>query len=211
MRNKESIEKFLKTINNNYPIKDLPHEIYMKALEKIEYTYKYMIKRIITKNEYINEMNPPLFNNLIYTMFEEKYMNYRDFFYNKKLKIEWEDLFITKFFASLTCKSYSAGMPIVNRGEIVEHLYLIEQGAVVVAAHTSGAVLAYIPQHGFFGDYQILLNTCSNTSFIASLDDQVVCLTIHKNDFLDLCRTYPSSRQFFIERALASRKLYKRL
>lgn len=65
-------------------------------------------------------------------------------------------------------------------------LMFIEKGQVIVKDSYEGEVIAILPSHCFFGDYQIFLDTNSNVCFKASPQGKVICYTIDKERFLEL-------------------------
>lgn len=99
----------------------------------------------------------------------------------------------------------------MSRGEVIDNLYLIESGQVEVYDRNNGEQLAVLPTHGYFGDYQILLDTRSNVSFKSHTKSKVICYTINKDKFIRLLNAHPSHTQFFMERAMCTRRLFKRL
>ena len=205
------VMQFLQKINENRKDFDLPNEVINKALENIEIIYKYQLKNVITNNDYFSSLKPRQINNLIVSLFSKHYLNFRDFFYNKNPKFEACDGFISRFLVHLEWQIFYPGMNIVNRGEQIDTLYLIEDGIVAVTEHKFGRPMAYLPRFSFFGDYQIFLNICSNVSFTAGLNTKVILFCISKDRFIYLWKKFEGHYRFFFERALATRRLFKKL
>lgn len=76
---------------------------------------------------------------------------------------------------------------------------------------SKGSDLAKVPQHSYFGVYQTLLNTCSNVWYQAASDQKVIWYILKKQRFLDLLSQFRGHHEFYMERALSTRRLYKRL
>jgi signal-transduction protein with cAMP-binding, CBS, and nucleotidyltransferase domain len=80
-----------------------------------------------------------------------------------------------------------------------------------VLNHKDGDVIAKLPRYSFFGDYQIFLDARSNVSYKACADQDIVCYTIHKDKFLHALQLHDKHTPFFMKRALATRRMFKRL
>ena len=184
----ELVKEFLEKINWNRKDMDLPNEVISKALENIEMTYKYQIKDVLMNCEFFTDLKPSLINNLVVSLVSKHYLNFRDFFYNKYPNFKSCDGFISRFMVNLEWKIFLPGMNIINRGEQMDSLYLIEEGIVAVTEHKYGYPLAFLPRFSFFGDYQVLLNIWSNVSFTASLNKKVIWFWLDKDIFTILCK-----------------------
>jgi signal-transduction protein with cAMP-binding, CBS, and nucleotidyltransferase domain len=90
-------------------------------------------------------------------------------------------------------------------------LYFIANGSVLVLNHKDGDVIARLPRYSYFGDYQIFLDARSNVSYQACIDEDVVCYIIQKDKFLGLLELHDKHIGFFMKRALATRRMFKRL
>jgi signal-transduction protein with cAMP-binding, CBS, and nucleotidyltransferase domain len=90
-------------------------------------------------------------------------------------------------------------------------LYFIAKGNVLVLNHKDGDVIARLPRYSYFGDYQIFLDARSNVSYQACVDQEVVCYIIHKDKFLHALQMHDKHTGFFMKRALATRRMFKRL
>ena len=77
--------------------------------------------------------------------------------------------------------------------------------------HKDGDVIARLPRYSYFGDYQIFLDARSNVSYQACVDEDVVCYIIHKDKFLHLLQLHNNHTEFFMKRALTTRRMFKRL
>jgi signal-transduction protein with cAMP-binding, CBS, and nucleotidyltransferase domain len=103
------------------------------------------------------------------------------------------------------------GKVLLERGEQCEYLYFIAKGSVLVVNHTDGDAVARLPRFSFFGDYQIFLDSRSNVSYQACVDEDVVCYIVHKDKFLHLLELHDKHTGFFMKRAITTRRMFKRL
>ena len=120
-------------------------------------------------------------------------------------------MFIKEFLMSLNCQTFLPNSKIISRGENFENLYLIESGSVIVSDRNNGSDIAILKRYSYFGDYQIFLDVRSNVWYKSHKSSKVVWYILNKNKFIDLWNDYPGHIQFFMERSLCTRRLYKRL
>ena len=139
------------------------------------------------------------------------YLNFIDFFVCEEVNFQADDRFIMKFLVSLDCQIFIQGNTIIDRGEITDCIYLIQKGTVDVFNHKNGEIIAELPKFSYFGDYQALLDTWSNVSFVAGPNERVIWYTLQKDRFINLLSQFPGHLQFYMERALSTRRLYKLL
>jgi voltage-gated potassium channel Kch len=219
-RKKEEIQTFLEGLNTAIPQAELPIEIFKKAHEYLDVNYKYGIKILLGEFDFLNEIKPNLKFELARHLWTKYYIKYWDFFFNGELGFQAHDMFIIQWLISFEPFVFMPGNSLVQKGEEIEYLYFIETGRVYVSivnknitefdASDTSWIIAILPTHSFFGDYQILLDTASNVWFNADPEQIVVWYGIHKSTFLDLCHRYPGHYSFLLGRAIATRRLFQR-
>lgn len=147
-----------------------------------------------------------LFKNLI-----NIYLEFIHLFSNNDLDFKSDDKFILTFLSNLEWQIVLPNKPIIQRGEQLDYLYLIAKGNVHVYSHKRGNLIAVLPKNWFFGDYQLFLDTRSNVSFYSPPNEKVFLYILQKDIFLELWREYEDHLEFYMKRALETRKLFKRL
>ena len=207
----ENIKEFLNKVNSNWKHADLPSEIYKNSIENLELIHDYGIKYVIGLFGFSEQLNPRLRNQIVYENLKNIYLEFLDFFSNHEINFQSDDKFILSFLSNLECQVFLPNKRIIERGEQLEYIYLIAKGSVQVLSHGHKNWLAILPQYWYFGDYQIFLDARSNVSFYASPIEKAFLYVLSKNIFLDLCREYEDHLNFYMKRALETRKLFKRL
>ena len=186
----------------------LPHEIYNDTFENLEITYTYRANNVFQEGDFIYELKPKYVQDLVFQVLSTQYLNYINFFVWKEMNFQAHDKFIMKLLISLECQTFHPGSIIINRGDIVENLYLIEKGIVEVFDSYNGEYLAQLERYNHFGDYQILLNVKSNVWFMAEISKNVIWFYLQKERFIKLLNDYSGHMQFYLERALSSRRFF---
>ena len=207
---KSKIEGFLNRINEARPKRPLPYEIYKESSENMEFIYKYKIHQVFLEGDFLHQMKPELAKELVFNVLKTLYIQFKEFFWEKNVNFQADDEFIFRILINLQCQVFLPGHIIISRGELLDKIYFIEKGEVLVKQSNDGEIIAELPTNSFFGDYQILMDTRSNVSFEAPQDEKVICYTIDKTLFLNLVSKYPDHQQFYTERALATRRIFKR-
>ena len=190
---------------------NLPTEIYNNAIKNFEFIHDYGIKYIFNLHNFNNDLKPKCSDEVAFSILKNIYIDFIEFFTNKELEFQADDKFILSFLSNLECQIVLPGKPIIQRGEQLEYLYLIAKGSVFVYSHKDGNLIATLPTHWHFGDYQLFLDTRSNVSYCASPDEKVFLYVLNKDIFLNLWREFENHLEFFMKRALETRKLFKRL
>ena len=208
---KHNIEEFLDIINYGRNDLVLPPEVYNKTFENLEVTYTYRVNNVFQEGEFIYDMKPKLVKGLVTNVMKNHYLNFIDFFVWEEVGFQADDRFIMKFLVAIECQIFIPGNTIISRGEMLDWIFLIEKGTVNVLNHNKGEIIAELPRYSYFGDYQVLLDCFSNVSFVAGISEKVIWYTLQKERFVELLSQFPGHMQFYTERALSTRRLYKLL
>ena len=182
-----------------------------KASDNLDESYHYDINYILNIDSFLDQLKPSQKKEVIFAALKTHYMNFYQFFNWDEVGFKSKDMFVKDFLLSLNCQTFLSDSPIISREEICEHLYLIESGKVIVSDRNKGTDIVVLKEHWFFGDYQIFLDARSNVSYRSHKSSKVIWYTIEKSRFIDLCNEYQGHTQFFMERSLCTRRLYKRL
>ena len=208
---KKHITNFLETVNENQKELTLPHEIYKRALSNLDMTYNYSYNYVFYSNEFYSQIKPRLKSELLVSTLSQQYIKFINFFACPDLNFQSSERFIMQVLANLECVSFLPDGNIINRGEQVDYIYFVEKGSIQVSKVDNGLPYATMPRYSFVGDYQVLLGICSNATFKAHSHDYVVCYILAKPALLQLLNKYPRHHEFMLDRAISTRKLFKRL
>ena len=207
---REKIQKFLNQVGYSRRAElELPNEVYDEGLEYIGVIYRYQISRVLNEGSILSQIKPRLRKELVSHTLSTTYLNFRDFFYDPDSNFSAHDNFIYKFLTTMDSIMFCPDTSIISRGDPVDNIYLIAKGSVVVYDHNIGEHIATIPYHGYFGDYQILLNTNSNLSFKAPVNKPVICYKLDKQTFLTLLNDYKGHYDHYLSKAVENRREYK--
>ena len=207
----DDIKEFLNKVDQNKSETELPQEIYNSSLENLDLIHDYGVKFVMNLFGFYEQLNPRLRNKFAYANLKNIYIKFIDFFVNKDLHFQSDDKFILRFLSNLEWQVFLPNKTIIERGEQLDWIYLIAKGSVHVYSHRQGNLLTVLPKGCFFGDYQIFLDAGSNVSYYASPEEKVFVYTLHKSIFLEIWREYENHLDFYMKRALETRKLFKRL
>jgi len=207
----EQLEEFLIKLNASRKDTVLPYEIFKESLNNVSATYKYGVKYVFNMFDFAEQLKPQDRKQLTFYNLKRLYIDFQDFFYDEDVKFQANDRFISRVLTNFECSNFLFGKTILERGEQCENLYFIGSGKVLVKNHKDGEVIAILQRYSVFGDYQIFLDTRSNLSFVCPDDEEVTCYTLPKDKFLDLCHRNQNHVEFFMKRALITRRLFKRL
>jgi hypothetical protein len=210
-KKQENIEQFLNDLNEARKDVDIPLEVYVDSIKTIGATYKYNVKYLFSMFGFFEHMKPITRKRLVLITLQDIYVQFKDFFWNEHLEFQAKDRFIIQFITEFESKIFLPGKVLLERGEQCEHLYFIAKGSVLVMNHKDGDVIARLPRFSFFGDYQIFLDARSNVSYQACIDEDVVCYIIHKDKFFHLLQLHNNHIEFFMKRAITTRRMFKRL
>jgi hypothetical protein len=204
------IEAFLLNLNQSWDLV-LPNEVINLIRNNLEVALKYDFHSLFTSTAYFSQLKPQIQIYLTKRLLMGTYSNFYNFFSCEVLAFSPSDKFIVHFLSSL---EHSVNMPdkvVVDRGEHVNKIYFIQTGSVVVKDTLDGEELALIPRYSYFGDYQVILDACSNVCFVTSQHSKAVFYTIKKDVFLTLLDNYKEYQNFFKQRAMANRNLFNKL
>jgi hypothetical protein len=163
-KKKKEFETFLLSVSRSRP-NDLPHELFSESLFNVGTNYEYNIKFVFSLFTFFDELPPKIKKILVVYHLKEFYVHFKHFFWNKDLGFQADDRFITDFFINTDLHVYLPGKTIIERGEQLDHVYLIAVGDVHVLNHKEGDVISILPTYCSFGDYQIFLDARSNVSY----------------------------------------------
>ena len=208
---KKNIAKFLDAVNNNQKELVLPHEILERALSNLDMTYNYSYNYVFYSNEFYSQIKPRLKSELLVSTLSQQYIKFIDFFTWQDLNFQSSERFIMQVLVNLECVSFLPEGSIINRGEQVDYIYFIEKGTVTVSKMDDGLPYAVMPRYSFIGDYQVLLGICSNATFKAHSSDYAVWYILARPVLMQLLNKYPRHHEFLLDRAISTRKLFKRL
>lgn len=143
------------------------------------------------------------------------------FFDEPDLPFHAHDQFITEILSNFECKIYSKKEIIQFKGEPADYIHFISKGCVRaytdvvknedgVQRSSEDFFLFELSEMSWFGDYQTLTNSNSNLNFISG-EDGTVLYQVKGKRFWAICKKYTGHQCFYLERALARRRYWKRL
>ena len=152
----------------------LAPEYYEHSMKLLDIEYKYGINHVITIDGFFDLLKPKNKINLIFIVLQNHYQNFQEFFYDDELPFVSEDTFIISILSNLKCNVFDPGETILKSGAKTKNLYFIQEGDVIVKDKKNSEEVVALPQHSWFGDYQLFMGSASNYNFIAGEEGAVV-------------------------------------
>lgn len=145
-KKKKEFEEFLLKVSRSRP-SDLPHELFSSSLFNVGTNYEYNVRFVFYLFSFFEELPPKLKKILVVYHLKEFYIHFKNFFWNKDLGFQADDKFITNFLINTDLHVYLPGKTIIERGEQLDHVYLIAVGEVHVLNHKQGDVISILPTY----------------------------------------------------------------
>ena len=185
-KKKDQIQVFLNKINEANPEIELPPEIFVDCLRYLDMLYSYEVKYIFDSQEFYDQLMPKVKTKLVFECLKNYYIKFHSFFHDPILKFQAPDKFINDCLIAIEPKVFVAGQTIISRKELMDYIYFIEKGKVVITDQFDTKTIIELSQGDYFGDYQIILETRSNIKYSAHPDNEVVLFALHKDNFLEV-------------------------
>ena len=160
----------------------------------VEQAYLYDFNLIIEEFPFYQQLLPKLQTELIQNtaVFQDFEKSFNHFF------DECERGFTNEVIISLYCRIYTPGKVIISYHSTVKEIYFLRQGQVDVFNNGQDEIvkekpLFYLPQHSYFGDYQVLFNLKSNLVF-KTKDERgpdIIFMCISADVLHELCNLFP--------------------
>lgn len=207
---KDEITYFLFQIDRLIPNKKIENFVYDNAAEYIETTYEHGLVQSFKDSEFFDLLTPKLKNKLVFELLDSYYKKFYFFFNDIQEKVFADDVFIRKILSSMHCQIFFPSVKVVEIGKEVFSIYFIYKGTITVNAEGEEE-LTCLPSGSFFGDYQILFDLKSNYEFMSTVEDETWCMTVPKDEFIEICEEFPQFHAFLTQRALTRRNYFKLL
>ena len=106
---------------------------------------------------------------------------------------------------------YSQEEPLIGTtGDISKKIYFILSGSIHIMNKTGFYSYGILGEGSYFGDISLLCKQPEEFSYYFDPYHvkPIVMLSITSKLFMDICQTYPLSKQFMYERAMKKRKMF---
>ena len=90
----------------------------------------------------------------------------------------------------MRCQIFFPTAKVLEIGKEVFNMYFIYKGTITVNDKDE-CELSMLPSGSFFGDYQILFELKSNYEFMSTVEDETWCMTIPREEFIEICEEFP--------------------
>jgi hypothetical protein len=108
------------------------------------------------------------------------------------------------------CRIYEPGTTIVSHGQKYDEIFFVVQGSALLYDDAGARPFLQLPQHSFFGEYQILWDLRSNFWVkVGGTDYQrTMFLAIDRETVMRLAELYPKSKLMIQKRGLQRRAVF---
>ena len=137
--------------------KILPKHLYDNIKDFVEKSF-YFDFNLIRKDEFYDQMKPKIRFELVKTLFSQFKSNFDYMFNDTQFGFEGGSEFICDFLSNLYSRIYLPGEEIIQYGESVAELYMIQEGIVILSLKGVGVENEFflLPTYSYFGCFQIL-------------------------------------------------------
>jgi len=204
-KNTEELDQWIMKIDRaNPPTKKL-EESMVKEINEFFQTYWQKDHTMInTDDNFLNQLPRDLKAKLIDHLFGKFIKKFEVFFAGTEPAFQHEvviNLFPRKFPAKTNIIEIDTG---------AKDIYFIIKGNVTICSKDGVETYVILPTHSYFGDHLILFNLKSSNAFRAH-DEEVECMCLNRDKFIELCDEYPESIKVLKYKAYLRRKYFRQM
>eukprot|EP01017_Pseudomicrothorax_dubius_P040668 TRINITY_DN639_c0_g1_i1.p1 TRINITY_DN639_c0_g1~~TRINITY_DN639_c0_g1_i1.p1 ORF type:complete len:723 (-),score=156.32 TRINITY_DN639_c0_g1_i1:1838-4006(-) len=200
----EQLDQWIMKIDNSNPTRKLQPELIDRVKEFFMVYWQKDHTTIQDEYPFLSQLPIQTKHKLVYHLFGDFAKQFKIFFDGL------EEAFKIEILVNLYPRKFEKESDIVEVETTAKEVYFITKGKVTISS--KDGVLRYLelPQWSYFGEHLVFFKIKSSNAFMA-LDEEVECMCIAKEKFMEICDVYPKSAALLRYKAYLRRKEFRRV